>query len=197
MRLGGRTSGAVNKPCATHDAGDDTNRYAFGGVTFLRRGIFALVILYASWLAMMVVHELGHVVHALAGGGRVIDVSLPLIGFSQTIVRPNPREHFVAWGGPLWGAALPVIACGIVRAVRGRVPAMLRFFTGFCLVANGVYVGVGWIWRGGDTADLRRLGTPVWVMVLFGVACVIGGFMMWHTLRSVSGWLRSEGRGER
>jgi hypothetical protein len=142
--------------------------------------------LYGAWLGMMATHELGHVVHAVASGGKVIDVSLPLIGFSQTIVHPNPREHFVVWGGPVWGAALPCLACAVVRVVRTRMPALLRFFAGFCLVANGVYVGVGWVWRAGDTGDMIRLGTPPWVMVAFGVACVVAGFGVWHALGRVS-----------
>jgi len=157
----------------------------------LRRLILAAVIAYASWLGMMATHELGHVLHAMASGGKVTGVSLPLLGFSQTFVRPNPREHFVVWGGPLWGAALPALACVLVRLSRRarRAPALARFFAGFCLIANGVYIGVGWVRGAGDTGDLLRLGTPVWAMVAFGVVCSTGGLAMWHTLGSFSGLL--------
>jgi hypothetical protein len=145
------------------------------------------VIVYASWLAMMATHELGHVMHAVASGGTVVHLSLPLLGFSQTIVHPNPREHFVVWGGPIWGAALPVVACLGVRLSRKRVPALLRFFTGFCLIANGIYVGIGWTARAGDAGDMLRLGTPLWVMIVFGVGSVVAGFTMWHTLGRLVG----------
>ena len=161
------------------------SRSAAVAVRVVRRVILAGVILYGSWLAMMAVHELGHVLHATASGGRVVDVSLPLAGFSQTIVHPSPHEHFVVWGGPLWGAALPVIASAGVRLFRKRVPALLRFFAGFCLVANGVYIGVGWTHHAGDAGDLLRLGTPRWVMIAFGIACVAGGLWIWHTLGRV------------
>src|SRR5687768_14663919 len=88
----------------------------------------AVLALYGSWVGMMATHELGHVMHAVASGGRVVDVSLPPIGVSQTIVHPNPQEYFVVWGGPLWGAGLPCIAAAVVRVVRKRVPAILTFF---------------------------------------------------------------------
>ena len=161
------------------------------------RLILAIVILYASWLGMMTVHEAGHVMHANISGGDVRSVSVPLLGFSQTIVDPNPREIFVVWGGPVWGATLPVVACGIVRMVRKRVPAVLRFFAGFCLLANGVYIGIGWMWRAGDTGEMLRLGTPLWIMITFGVACVIGGLAMWHTLGRVSGFFLPPHRARR
>ena len=56
---------------------------------------------YVAWLAMLAVHEAGHVLHAAATGGKVVRVELPLLGFSQTHVAPNPRPAVVAWGGAL------------------------------------------------------------------------------------------------
>ena len=73
--------------------------------------------------------------------------------------------------------------------VRKRVPALLRFFAGFCLLANGVYIGVGWLWRAGDTGDMIRLGTPPWVMIAFGIVAVAVGLASWHTLGRVSGFV--------
>lgn len=136
--------------------------------------------LYLAWLGMLALHEAGHVLHAWGSGGRVVRVSLPLLGFSQTIVHPNPHELFVVWGGPAWGSLLPLIACAIVRAAWRNVPAPLRFFAGFCLIANGAYLGVGWTTAAGDAGDLVRLGTPVPVLIGFGVACTAAGLWMWH-----------------
>jgi hypothetical protein len=155
-------------------------------VSFLRRAILGVIILYASWLAMMALHELGHMLHAVISGGRVVDISLPLIGFSQTIVQPNPGKLFVVWGGQIWGGALPSIACVGVRLFRKRVPAIFTFFAGFCLIANGVYVGVGWMRSAGDAGDMLRLGTPLWIMIAFGIVCVVGGLAMWHRLGRVT-----------
>ena len=46
------------------------------------RGAILGLGLYPSWLAMMAVHEAGHVLHAWASGGTVSVVRVPLAGFS-------------------------------------------------------------------------------------------------------------------
>jgi len=155
----------------------------------LRRWIAAPLVLYATWLGMLITHECGHVIHAMLSGGRIARVSVPLLGFSQTIVWPNPRERFVVWGGPLWGAVLPLLLCAVARAWRRRVPESLKFFAGFCAIANGAYLGVGWIWHAGDAGDLLRLGTPPWLLMLFGVAATTAGLALWHRCR----WLTAAG----
>lgn len=155
----------------------------------LRALLLAPFLVYASWLGMLATHEFGHVLHAWLSGGQVERVLLPPLGFSQTIVWPNPHERFVAWGGPAWGAGLPLLAAAVVRLLLrrrrdgGHVPDLLKFFAGFCLIANGGYIGVGWFARAGgagDAGDLLRLGTPPWVMVAFGAACLVIGLALWH-----------------
>ncbi|MEZ6046090.1 MAG: hypothetical protein R3C11_11015 [Planctomycetaceae bacterium] len=32
----------------------------------------------------------------------------------------------------------------------------------------------------GDTLELIRLGTPVWLLVLFGMVAVLSGFLLWN-----------------
>ena len=150
------------------------------------RAVGTAAVIYAGWLAMLATHEAGHLLHAMLSGGRVVQVSIPLLGFSQTIVQPNPHELLVAWGGPIWGVAIPLIACGACIVLRRRFPDWLRCFAGFCLIANGAYIGIGWIWRAGDAGDLLRLGTPVWVMVTFGLACVAAGLWIWHRAPAMS-----------
>jgi hypothetical protein len=61
----------------------------------------------------------------------------------------------------------------------------LQLFAGFCLIANGVYLGVGWIDNAGDAGDLLRRGTPVWVLVGFGLLASGGGLYLWHRLGPV------------
>src|SRR5687767_2374241 len=101
-----------------------------------------LVALYLCWLGMMAVHEAGHVLHARLSGGVVDKVDIPLLGFSQTFYSVNPKPHFVAWGGAAWGCIVPLM----LLAVFSRAPRLARraaqFFAGFCLIANGVYLGV-------------------------------------------------------
>lgn len=134
------------------------------------------IYVYAGWLGMMWAHELGHVLHAWGSGGRVSAVRVPLVGFSITELSANPHPHLVAWGGVVWGAILPT---GLLLIVRS---AFVQFFAGLCLVANGVYLAAGWAVRAGDGADLRKYGTPVWVMVVVGAAMTGAGLYLWHRM---------------
>ena len=140
---------------------------------------------YVSWLAMMAVHEAGHVLHAWTTGGRVVRVELPLLGFSRTDVSPNPRPAVVAWGGPVWGCLLPLAALAACPRKLPRIRSTLQLFAGFCLIANGVYLGVGWIDRVGDAGDLVRHGTPPWVLSAFGLLASAAGLYLWHRLGQV------------
>ncbi|HEV7299512.1 MAG TPA: hypothetical protein VGN72_09130 [Tepidisphaeraceae bacterium] len=136
--------------------------------------------IYASWLAFMATHEAGHVLHAWLVGGTVDRVVLPLWGFSRTDVTGGASRTFIVAGGPVWGVLLPVMLCGVVRGIRKSLPAWLRFFCGFCLIANGAYIGVGWLEPTGDAGELRALGVPIALMVTLGAASVAGGLWMWH-----------------
>jgi hypothetical protein len=131
---------------------------------------------------MMAVHEAGHVLHAWVSGGTVSAVRVPLGGFSVTEFSTNPRPHFVAWGGAVWGCILPLMLYGVWRAFRLPGRAGVQFFAGFCLVANGAYLGVGWVTGAGDAGDLLTCGTPVWGMIAFGAIAAAGGLYLWHLL---------------
>jgi hypothetical protein len=128
-----------------------------------------------SWLAMMAVHEGGHVLHAWLTGGSVARVVLPPLDFSRTDLRVNPRPQAVAWGGPLWGCVLPLLAWLVARKAAPGYAYLARFFAGFCLIANGVYIAGGAVTHDGDAADLLRHGAAWWQLIGFGTAAVIAG----------------------
>src|SRR5262245_7849609 len=122
-----------------------------------------------SWLLMMALHEFGHVLHAWISGGQVQRVALHPLSISRTDVSPNPHPRFVAWGGPVWGVALPLalLMAGARFAPTHRF--LLAFFAGFCLLANGLYLGAGAIYPVGDAADLLRFGAARWQLLIFGI----------------------------
>jgi hypothetical protein len=66
--------------------------------------------------------------------------------------------------------------------------AWVRFFAGFCLIANGCYLGYGVIEPIGDAEELLRHGTPLWILGLFGVITIPMGFRLWHGLGPKFGW---------
>ena len=134
------------------------------------------------WLAMMAVHELGHVVGALATGGKVATVVLYPLTISRTDVSINPRPLLVVWAGPLIGVLLPLAAAAALRACRFPWAYLLRFFAGFCLIANGAYIGVGSFDRVGDAGDMLRHGSAAWTLWLFGAVTFPLGLYLWHGL---------------
>ena len=147
-----------------------------------KRRLLLLPFVYACWLGMMAVHEAGHVLHARVSGGVVERVSIPLVGFSLTSDAVNPRPGFVAWGGAVWGCVIPLVLLAVLVRAPRAIRSGAQFFAGFCLIANGVYVGVGWTTGAGDAGELRQHGTPVWSLVVFGIVATALGLFLWHLL---------------
>ncbi len=143
--------------------------------------LIALTLLLA-WLWMQIVHELGHCLGAWATGGTVSRVVLHPLAISRTDVAPNPRPLVVVWAGPLIGVLLPLVAGGLAEAVHSRLAWLLRFFAGFCLLANGLYIGVGSFGGVGDAGDMLRQGSPPWTLWLFGFVAAPAGLALWNGL---------------
>jgi hypothetical protein len=129
---------------------------------------------------MQGVHEFGHVVGALTTGGQVTNVALHPLGISRTDISPNPRPLIVVWAGPAMGVLLPLILGGVAVGLRLPEAFLLRFFAGFCLVANGLYIGAGSFAGVGDCGDMLRHGSELWQLWLFGSITVPLGFFLWH-----------------
>jgi hypothetical protein len=136
------------------------------------------LIAYASWLGMMAIHESGHALAGWLSGGHVQRIVLPLWGFSRTDVSTNPHPAIEVWAGPLCGSIVPLLVWLIVR----KPWRSWRFFAGFCLIANGSYLGIGWLMRSGDAWELTKLGTPRWVLILVGSLGIVSGLWIWHRL---------------
>lgn len=150
-----------------------------------RQIVFVVSLLALSWLAMMAVHELGHVVGAVITGGRVEQVVLHPLTISRTDVSPNPHPLAVVWLGPVLGCVLPVLA-GLLIPPRYAVTRRIAlFFAGFCLLANGAYIAFGAFDGVGDCGIMLQHGAPLWTLLLFGAIAIAAGFHVWHRLGSV------------
>lgn len=145
-----------------------------------------------SWLVMMLVHELGHVLGALITDGHIVEVVWHPLVFSYTDVHPNPSALLVVWAGPVMGVLLPALATLLTGWLYRRVCYLTEFFTGFCFLANGLYIGLGWIDRVGDTGTMYTYGTPNWVMFSFGLICVPTGLYLWHRVSRQVGLVRTK-----
>ena len=76
------------------------------------------------------------------------------------------------WAGPILGVALPVAAWLAAALCRLVGAYLLRFFAGFCLVANGAYIAGGSFDRLGDAGVMLRHGSRFGVV--HGERCRMG-----------------------
>ena len=137
-----------------------------------------------SWLAMMVFHELGHVLHGWASGGEIARVVLHPLAISRTDYVVNPCPLLAAWGGAIWGSLLPLGLYLLARRLTPTHAYLARFFAGFCLIVNGAYLGAGSFFPGGgdDAGLILRYGGRPWLIRLFGVVAVATGLWLWNGL---------------
>ena len=144
---------------------------------------------------MQVVHEMGHVVVARLTGGEVVKVALHPLIVSRTDLGENPRPLAVVWAGPLVGSLLPLLLFAVAMALKFPGVYLFRFFAGFCLVANGIYIGIGWaLAEGADPWVMRENGSPAWLLVLFGLLAVPLGLYLWHRQGPCFGLGESKGK---
>ena len=151
----------------------------------LHQIVFVVSLMVLSWLVMMAVHELGHVVGAVLTRGQVERVVLHPLAISRTDVSPNPMPAIVVWAGPILGCTIPIIFWLLIprRAKIAHIVSM--FFAGFCLLANGAYIAVGSFDRVGDCGEMLRTGSPFWTLPAFGLVTMSFGLALWHRAGSV------------
>ena len=143
---------------------------------------FILIVTFISfsWLAMQAVHELGHVIGALLSKGEVTKVALHPCIFSRTELGHNPHPLVVAWAGHVVGSLLPLLIFLLAKVCRAPGIYLLRFFAGFCLIANGVYIAFGPVDGAADTGVMIQHGSPRWIMFIFGFLAVSLGLYLWN-----------------
>jgi len=163
----------------------------------VRQAVLIVSTILGSWLGMQDVHELGHVAAAWLTGGRVSKVVLDPLTISRTDLAENPRPLIVVWGGPTLGVVLPLAVWLAVRAVRLRGEFVLRFFAGFCLIANGCYLGAGSFTHIGDAGEMLKHGAARWHLWLFAALTVPTGLWLWHGLGPHFGLGKSNGAVDR
>jgi hypothetical protein len=146
----------------------------------LHQGVLIASTLLGSWLGMQAVHEAGHVLAAWLSGGHVARVVLYPLTISRTDVDDNRAPLFVVWAGPVFGVAAPLALWLLAAAARLPGAFVLRFFAGFCLIANGAYIAVGSFDRVGDCGVMLQHGSAPWQLWLFGAVTVVPGFWLWH-----------------
>ena len=149
--------------------------------------LFSFSVLPGSWLAMMGVHELGHVIGGVLTGGTVSGVVMHPLMISRTDLSVNPHPAVVVWAGPLLGVLLPLVLLLVARKLRWSRAKLIQFFVGFCLIANGAYIAGG-SWEGiGDCCVMHQTGTPLWLMWGLWIADGSGWFLLMASAGNFTG----------
>ena len=160
----------------------------------LHQVILIVSTVLGSWLGLQAIHETGHVLAAQFTGGRVDRVVLHPLTISRTDLEFNPHPLVVVWAGPVFGVLAPLGLWSAGIAFCMPAAFVLRFFAGFCLLGNGLYIGVGSIDRVGDCGEMLRHGSEIWQLWLFGALTVPLGFWLWHRQGPHFGLGSSKGR---
>lgn len=146
------------------------------GAAFL---VFALVGLALAFYVMMLVHEFGHVLGAWLVGVPVERFVFHPLAFSRTQTPRSANALWIVWAGPIGGVVIPLLVWLLWWMARLPGLAYARWFAAWCLVANGVYIGAGIVMAEADPGEMLRLGTPRWVMFVFGLVCCVAGAFLW------------------
>src|SRR5262249_48963731 len=117
---------------------------------------------------MQAIHEAGHVLGACITGGRVSRVVLYPLTIFRKDLSENPHPLAVVWAGPIVGSVAPLLLWIIATRVCPPGAFAVRFFAGFCLVANGSSIAVGSLNHVGDCGVMLRNGSSAWQLWLFG-----------------------------
>lgn len=133
-----------------------------------------------SWLAMQAMHELGHVFGTWTTGAEITKVALHPCIISRTDIGYNPHPSVVVWAGPIIGSVLPLLTFLVAKICRSPGVYLFRFFAGFCLIANGIYIAFSPAEGGADSGVMMLHGSPRWGMVLFGLLTAPLGLYFWH-----------------
>lgn len=160
----------------------------------IRQAILIGSTMLGAWLGMQAVHELGHVLGAWVTGGKVAEVVLHPLTISRTDLSRNPHPLIVVWAGPLIGVVVPLLLWTVAAQVRLSIAFVLRFFAGFCLVANGLYIAFGSLDRVGDCGVMLAQGSEPWQLWLFGLATVPWGMWLWHNQGEHFGFGQAQGQ---
>ena len=129
-------------------------------------------LLAASWFAMTLTHEAGHIVGGWCGGATLTDADLLPWHLPYSLFDPDPRPLVTLWCGPNLGAAVPQVLALLVRRPSAR------FIAHFCVRANGAYLAAGWVSgdRYLDTPKLLDHGAPPAAVAAYCVLTIGFGY---------------------
>ena len=129
-------------------------------------------------------HEFGHTVTVLIGGGQVQQFVLNPFSWSWNLGKNIPDIRFTAWGGVTFGLAFTLIPLIFLRFSRSAsLKLMIKLLAASGLLINGIYLLAGVLFRFGDGGELAQLGVgSAWIMAL-GTLYLLLSLRIWSDLQ--------------
>lgn len=121
-------------------------------------------------------HELGHALGYWLNGGTVTAIVMESPLPAGHVGGTSTSRFMPVWGGVSFGTfvTLPPLLMARCLARRSRVRFAMMMVAAFCLGHNGMYLFVGSILPFADASNMIALGTPRWLLFLFGIPLVAG-----------------------
>lgn len=133
-----------------------------------------------SWWQMQAVHEFGHLLAAVLTSEQISVVNLHPLQLSFTLLASHRYSITFLWAGPILGVLLPLFLWQLTKIMMRGWSHVFRFFTGFCLIANGAYLGSAAFAAYGDAKGLLQHEVSIFWLLAFAVITIPTGFYLWN-----------------
>lgn len=152
---------------------EQANRVTRKGSIAASRVAYLLFLVIAAWYVMTWTHELGHLVSGWSCGSKLQSVTLLPWQLPSSYFEPDRCPLLTVWGGPVLGVLFPLLAAVLLRRDA------IWFIATFCIVANGVYLAVGWFVGHShlDTARLLEHGASPLTILLYCLMTIPLGYI--------------------
>ena len=129
------------------------------------------------WYPISMVHEIGHYAFARIGGATGVEIVWRNYVFSETIRTGSRWPILDVWMGPVIGIIIPLVIAYTLR--KTKLAEWVAWFAAIACIANGLYIGIGWMDVGGDSSDMITQGCPLAFLIGFGLSSFsIGLFLL-------------------
>ena len=115
-----------------------------------------------------------------------------IVGISEQ----KGTEEVVGINPSIMESLFPKTSSVPLSAVPLGLDFLPRWFTGFCLIANGAYLLGGVFPTDGadDGGVILQHGGSIWQLSVFGIAALAAGLYLWNGLAAISGSGQAEAR---
>lgn len=139
----------------------------------MNRIAYLLLLMIASWYVMTWTHELGHLLAGWSCGSKLQSVTLLPWQLPSSYFEPDRCPLRTVWGGPILGVLIPLLLGVLIRREA------MWFIASFCVLANGVYLALGWFVGDShlDTARLLEQGASPLTILVYCLLTIVPGYI--------------------